>query len=67
MGVRFEEARIEVDWVADFVGWRTMKFKLTFTDQNDPLLLMIRQRYAQQKEEEVKASDGSNGNPFVLG
>jgi hypothetical protein len=63
MGVRFDEARIEIDWDADFVGWRTMKFAVKFTDQNDPLLLALRQRYEEQRTAAVKASTGE-GDPF---
>ena len=51
--MRFDEARIEVDWVASFVGWRTMKLVVKFTDQEDPLLKAILARNSQQLEEKI--------------
>jgi len=56
MGVRYDAARIEVDWLADFVGWRTMKLDVKFTGPDDPLLVAILARQNEELEKKIAAS-----------
>lgn len=66
MSVRYDEARIEIDWMADFVGWRTMKFTVKFTDQQDPLLLALYARYQKQMAEKIAQAGNSLGDADVM-
>ncbi len=56
MGVRYDAARIEVDWLADFVGWRTLKLNVKFTGPDDPLLIAILARQSEELEKKIVAS-----------
>ena len=67
MSVRYDEARVELDWLADFVGWRTTKFTVKFVDQDDPLLLALYARYQKQLAEKAAAvTIDPKADPFVI-
>lgn len=65
MGVRYDAARIEVDWLADFVGWRTLKLNVKFTGPDDPLLVAILARHSEEFEKKIAAS--KDPSPLELG
>lgn len=68
MAVRFDEVRIEVDYVADFVGHRTLRLvvPLSTDAQDDPLLLAILAR-KKALDAAILANASTAGDPLPLG
>lgn len=59
--------RIELHWIADFVGPGKMTINLTIDDQNDPRLLALRAWWDEQvKAETVEQARLNSGDPFTM-
>ena len=58
--------RIDMHWIRDFDGRGVMTLEFTIDQQDDPLLLALKQRWNDQQAAKIAAAP-RDGNPFPTG
>ncbi len=66
MSTKYDSVAVSVDWHADFVGYRTLKFEFPVTEEDAELVRLLVARYQRLQEEALAQAHGESA-PIELG